>query len=325
VFAGMHGTNAPREKVASERGALLHVMFTARFVERLEDEMQSRSEWSAQNEPYSVYESMLSERPDLTLYHPLHSVELRGSGQLADLGVMRDAAVARDAELDGLVDTDAHVFRAIDAAHRANDVHGNIVEMGGIVGRAVLLSQLLRPGEQLMSWDRRGGAINGIDGDVDIDLVTASLERRCRVAHVDGSQRYDAVRDDIAIALEFLVDGGILVVDQCHALPHSLVVAATVWSSVADGNLVPVVATEHRLYGCAGGRTGATPEWIQKVLSDHTLPVDHVQVAGHDVMVIASPDTFDEAHELREQLALIEGSRTWRLRNKLARLLPTRR
>ena len=39
LFAGMHGTNAPRDKVSWERGALLHFKFTARFVERLEEEI----------------------------------------------------------------------------------------------------------------------------------------------------------------------------------------------------------------------------------------------------------------------------------------------
>jgi len=33
----------------------------------------------------------------------------------------------------------------------------------------------------------------------------------------------------------------------------------------------------------------------------------------------------DEVAELRRRLDLIENSRTWRLRGKLARLLPTRR
>jgi len=33
----------------------------------------------------------------------------------------------------------------------------------------------------------------------------------------------------------------------------------------------------------------------------------------------------DEAAAIRERLALIEGSRTWRIRSKLAPLLPTRR
>jgi hypothetical protein len=33
----------------------------------------------------------------------------------------------------------------------------------------------------------------------------------------------------------------------------------------------------------------------------------------------------DDAAEIRQRLALIEGSRTWRIRSKVARLLPTRR
>jgi hypothetical protein len=285
---------------------------------------------------------MLNERPNLSLYHPLHSVELRESRQLAALGIMRNASAGIreprtdtahtrddqlppliDRDLDGIAETDARVFRAIDSAHQANDVHGNIIEIGGIVGRAIVLSQLLRPGEQLLSWDRRTRAANGLDAH--LDLVSASHERRCRIAHVDGSQEYDVVRDDIATALDLLVDSGVLVIDQCHKLPHSLGVAAAVWKSVAEGTLVPVLASEQRLYVCAAGRTGATAEWLEQCASAQALAVDHVAVAGHDVMVVAPLETFDETAELRQQLALIEGSRTWRLRSKLARLLPTRR
>jgi hypothetical protein len=342
LFAGMHGTDVPGEQVAYERGALLHVKFTARFVERLEEEIQSRSEWSAQSEPYSRYESMLNERPNLSLYHPLHSVELRESRQLAALGIMRNAsaaihesptdpAVARDhhlrplldRDLDGIAETDARVFRAIDSAHQANDVHGNIIEIGGIVERAIVLSQLLRPGEQLLSWDRQ--ARTAQDVDPDLHLVSSSSERRCRIAHVDGSQEYDVVRDDISTALGLLVDSGVLVIDQCHKLPYSLGVAAAVWNAVAEGTLVPVLASEQRLYGYAAGRRGATAEWLEQCASGQALAVDHVVVAGHDVMVVAPLEPFDETAELRQRLALIEGSRTWRLRTTLARWLPTRR
>jgi hypothetical protein len=115
-----------------------------------------------------------------------------------------------------------------------------------------------------------------------------------------------------------------------------------------------VLASDQKLYGFAAGREGGLRELLQGAADDlGVIPGLDLDVAGHAVTVFtanamttgggdaadtadvpdggpadgelaSSPDS-DEVAELRRRLELIENSRTWRLRAKLARLLPTRR
>jgi hypothetical protein len=132
-----------------------------------------------------------------------------------------------------------------------------------------------------------------------------------------------------------VVDGGIIVIDDYRTIPHALGVAAAVWEAVTSGRLVPVVATGQKLYGCSPADTEATARKLLYWASEDA-PFDSLsqQVAGRDVVVFAPPlqsptlatpgpatEPEDDVAQLRERLALIEGSRTWRLRNRLVRLL----
>ena len=395
VLAGTHGTAVPPDAVASERGALLHFKFTSRFVERLEAEIRSRSEWDSQGESYSTYARMIATEPDLTLYDPRQSVALRDSTQLVELGVMRAASLNGDAtsadavvvgdyvarmhdEVPGwFTEVDASLFRAVDAAQRAAGVHGDLLEVGVYLGKsAVLLGYLVRPDEEVVAWDLFSGARLAGEADAQFyveltqaafeenyarfharaatayaqpssEIPAAGLGRRFRFVHVDGSHRYDIARDDIAAALDLLIDGGVLVVDDYRTLPHALGVAAAAWEAVADGRLVPVLASDQKLYGFAAGRESGLRELLQGAAHDFAaMPGLDLDVAGNAVTVFSTnamttgegesdesgaddqPPTAagtDEVAELRRRLELIENSRTWRLRAKLARLLPTRR
>jgi len=271
-------------------------------------------------------------------------------------------------------DVDAAVFRAIDHVQGASGVKGDLLEIGTYLGKsAILLGYLLRPRERLVVCDlfTNEGLDPALDADAEFygalsrsafeenytrfhdqpasvversstELIDEGFGRVFRIAHVDGSHRYDVVRQDISTALDLVVDGGIIVIDDYRTIPHALGVAAAVWEAVTSGRLVPVVATGQKLYGCSPTDTEATARTLLHWASEEA-PFDSLpqQVAGHDVVVFAPPlqsptlatpvpaaasaqprrEPEDEVAQLRERLALIEGSRTWRLRNRLVRLL----
>jgi Glycosyl transferase family 2/Methyltransferase domain len=391
IAGGVHSTNAPSEEIASERGAVLHFKFMARFIERLEDELNDRRfDAGDSSESYSTYEQALMSDPELCLYDPDHSIPLRDSRQLVDLGIMSyaDAASKRVGEhpplptIDEYIahmhelvpgwfdDVDASVFRAIDEVQRATGIAGDFLEIGAYLGKsAILLGYLLRPQERLVVCDLFTN--EGLDPDLDADaafygqlsrtafeenyarfhcrpanvierssteLRDEGLGRSFRIAHVDGSHRFDVVRQDIATALELVVDGGIVIVDDYRTIPHALGVAAAVWEAVTAGKLIPMLATAQKLYGCAPDHAETTATMLRRWASEDA-PFSGLlqQVAGYEMVVFAPPlqsptladpvaehpagEPDEEANQLRARLALIEGSRTWRFRNKLVRLL----
>jgi hypothetical protein len=170
------------------------------------------------------------------------------------------------------------------------------------------------------------------------ELRDEGLGRSFRVVHVDGSHRFEVVRQDIDLALELVVDGGIVVVDDYRTIPHALGVAAAVWEAVTAGKLIPVLATAQKLYGCSPDHAETTATMLRRWASeDAPFSGLQQQVAGYEMVVFAPPlqsptladpapepprgEPEEDANQLRERLALIEGSRTWRIRNRLMRLL----
>jgi hypothetical protein len=394
IAGGVHSTNARPEEVASERGAVLHFKFMARFIDRLDDELRDRrSDAGDSSESYATYEQALSSDRDLCLYDPEASVRLRDSRQLVELGIMSDAEepTRRDGEnrrrptIDEYVarmhelvlgwfdDVDAAMFRTIDRVHRSVGVEGDLLEIGAYLGKsAILLGYLLRPQEHLVVCDLF--TTEDLDPELDPDaafygalsrsvfeenyakfherparviersstaLADEGLGRSFRIAHVDGSHRYEIVCQDIATALELVVDGGIVVVDDYRTVPHALGVAAAVWKAVTDGKLIPVLATPQKLYGCSLSDRNTTATMLRRwALENASLRGVRQEVAGHEVVVLApplqsptlatpapspeeppQPVVADEETRLRERLALIEGSRTWRTRNWLMQLV----
>jgi hypothetical protein len=393
IAGGVHSTNASPEEIASERGAVLHFKFMARFIERLEDELRDRrSDAGDSSESYATYEQAVVSDPNLCLYDPEHSIRLRDSRHLVELGIMSRGEVTAEgfgdsrllptideylAHMHELVlgwfeDVDAAVFRAIDDAQGAGGVKGDLLEIGTYLGKsAILLGYLLRPQERLVVCDLFTNEDLNPDLDADApfygqlsrvafeenysrfhrrpptviersstELADEGLERSFRIVHVDGSHRFDVVRQDISTALDLVVDGGIVVIDDYRTIPHALGVAAAVWEAVTSGRLVPVVASGQKLYGCSPRDRETTARTLLRWASEEA-PFDSLpqQVAGHEVVVFAPPlqsptlvtsgpagepeqrEPEDDIAQLRERLALIEGSRTWRLRNQLVRLL----
>ena len=150
------------------------------------------------------------------------------------------------------------------------------------------------------------------------------------------------MRQDIATALEVVTDDGVIILDDYRTVPHALGVAAAAWEAVVDGRLVPVIATDQKLYGCPPGGPRTAKELLRWADEDAPFFGLRQRVAGHEAICFAPPpsppvvsedaverepsaaptvDHAAEAADLRERLALIERSRTWRWRGKLVRFL----
>ena len=77
------------------------------------------------------------------------------------------------------------------------------------------------------------------------ELRDADLGSRFRIVHVDGSHRYDIVRQDIAAAVDLVTDGGVIVIDDYRTLPHALGVAVVL---IFDGCVCHHIAWSGRSY-----------------------------------------------------------------------------
>jgi hypothetical protein len=299
-----------------------------------------------------------------------------GDGESAPMATVDDYVARMHKLVPGwFEDIDAAVFRAIDQADRAAGVDGDLLEIGAFLGKsAILLGYLVRPSERLVVCDLFANDDLHVDLDADAahygelsraafesnyarfhrraasviqrsstELAEEGLGRSFRLVHVDGSHRYEIVRQDIDTALDLVVDGGIVVVDDYRTVPHALGVAAAVWEAVTDGKLIPLLATVQKLYACAPGSAESNATRMLRRWALDEAPFDGLlqEVAGYEMVVFAPPmgsatlaaaeprgddeqllrPADEEVAQLEERLRLIEGSRTWRLRNRLMRLI----
>jgi len=141
---------------------------------------------------------------------------------------------------------DAFLFAAVDDAHRAAGVTGDLMEIGTYLGRcAVLLGYLQRPGERLVVCDLFDGHPVNEENEAERDRFYTDLTRQAfeanfrrfhsrlpdevvsgpssqlheratelehsfRIIHIDGSHEYDAVQSDIRLSRQLLAEGGVV-------------------------------------------------------------------------------------------------------------------
>lgn len=151
------------------------------------------------------------------------------------------------------LDDTAH-FQLILGTQRAAGLRGDLLEIGCFHGRsAVVLAGYLEPAERLLlcdSFDLRGGevygdtptpagvrrhlsrAVPGLDLDrvvihrclsCDLDLPPTT---RLRFVHVDGSHRREDARADLELSRRFLIEGGVIAVDDYQHPDYPGVTAA---------------------------------------------------------------------------------------------------
>lgn len=83
----LHWTNC--RETAEASGCLLHFKFFSGFVTQAASEAGRKEHWNGAVQ-YSRYDTVLAQRPDLTLYDPNVSVRYQNSRQLEELGILRD-------------------------------------------------------------------------------------------------------------------------------------------------------------------------------------------------------------------------------------------
>ena len=121
------------------------------------------------------------------------------------------------------------------------------------------------------------------------ELADEGFGRSFRLVHVDGSHQYDVVRQDIATALELLVDGGIVVVET----PHGPSCSRGGRSCLAGGHRREpdsVSRDPQKFYACRHGDTETTAEMLRRwALEEAPVGGLRQQVAGHEMVVLAPP------------------------------------
>lgn len=186
---------------------------------------------------------------------------------------------ARMASIDGwFAPLDAALIVAISREQARRGVTGDLLEVGVYKGKsASLLGLLPAPGEALHLCDPFGptdsaepddltrpyrnatqavfeATYEEFRGDPPVIHACRSDELRGRLAsgtfrlvHLDGSHAYEDVAADLELALDLLVAGGLVCVDD-YRERHTPGVALATWEAVSDGLLRTVVITDTKLY-----------------------------------------------------------------------------
>jgi glycosyltransferase involved in cell wall biosynthesis len=89
LAGGQHVTSVPKVEIAEESGCVLHFKFFANFHDYVAQEV-TREEHAVYGYQYKEYARVLMRDKALRLYDEQHSVRLRDSRQLTQLGIMQD-------------------------------------------------------------------------------------------------------------------------------------------------------------------------------------------------------------------------------------------
>lgn len=111
-----------------------------------------------------------------------------------------------------------------------------------------------------------------------------------RFAHIDGGHHFNVVREDLFNTRPLMAPGGVVALDDFRAL-HTPGVAAAAWSAVVNEGLIPVCASEQKLYAtwdkAAADEVSCS---LQRWSREHPeLRVGIQEVAGHKMLVVANP------------------------------------
>jgi len=177
---------------------------------------------------------------------------------------------------------DAFLISTICAAQKSLDVRGDILEIGAYFGKtSILLGYLLDQDELLHVCDifeAKHLASSASAADTYASLARSKFESNysrfhdsipvvhqmastqlreswsgsARFVHVDGAHDFVSVQSDINVALESLVEGGVLAFDDFRSL-HTPGVSAAFWEAVAGGRLGLLAMTKTKAYACRSG------------------------------------------------------------------------
>ncbi|MGH3908795.1 MAG: class I SAM-dependent methyltransferase [Pseudonocardiaceae bacterium] len=103
------------------------------------------------------------------------------------------------------------------------------------------------------------------------ELSSRLAGRKFRLIHIDGSHLHENVIGDISTAMQSLAIGGLIVFDDWAHSDHPGV-AAAIWETVRDLELIPVLATDMKMYAIIrsnGGVGDDMTEGIHRIFRAH--------------------------------------------------------
>lgn len=210
---------------------------------------------------------------------------------------MTDPWILYNAEKDGVdgwfYEADVNLFSDLLACQRAEDIRGDLLEIGTYQGKSAILMGyglrddeqlvicdlfgdvmdhehiLLNPGEKysgleqeqfLANWDRfhtRRPTLEVCESS-ELDLG----DRILRFVHIDGCHSYECVTNDISLAVTHTAERGVIVMDDYRAV-QAPGVAAAIWQAVGNGTLFPFAGTWMKIYACTSAADHSY--WLERV------------------------------------------------------------
>jgi hypothetical protein len=177
-------------------------------------------------------------------------------------------------------DQDYFIFQALLEYQKTNGVDGNLLEIGAYMGKSsIILGANKDQNENFIVCDLFGkesdepnalenkNSYNGLtrlkfekyyNSAIDelptllecssLELSSRLVNHKFRFVHIDGSHLYKFVRNDLDFSITNLVPrGGIIVMDDFRA-QHTLGVSKTLWESILNGELHPLVFSAAKVY-----------------------------------------------------------------------------
>ena len=250
---------------------------------------------------------------------------------------------------------DAFIMREIIAAQVQHEIHGSLAEIGVHYGRSFFLLAAGRSeGEKSLAIDlfedddlhkhpqgisrSVGFTVNSLKYGVNFSpeeiLKGSSLEvgpdeitKRVgpvRLFSVDGGHMYRHVANDLFLAENVLVAGGVICVDDAFTPIWPEVAMATFdWLRSVQGRFIAFLSTPDKLYICR-------PEYVQ--FYDHVISQDTwlnsriyrtVSLLEHPVLVLSSSPAFKVAEHLITKMFSLGARASLRTRRIRYRLAPT--
>jgi hypothetical protein len=175
------------------------------------------------------------------------------------------------------------------AADQVTSGPADLVEVGAFLGAsAIELGFFCRPGERLVVIDPFEDLPDdrwAPDAGLSVDAFLANWRRfhpqdpavmvgrsetelpklaagSARLVHIDGDHHFEAVRSDVAEALRIATPDAVLVFDDVGPWQWPTV-AAAVWKSVTDGDLVPLAVTAAKLYATLPGSAVRSTQLVE--------------------------------------------------------------
>ncbi len=161
----------------------------------------------------------------------------------------------------------AELFIWIDYIHKANNIKGNLLEIGTFQGKSAILLGLLANSEKVGLCDifRTQKDKEAVIKHINVffkdqefikiyhkssnDLSDSELNN-CRLFHIDGDHSYEQAYKDLKLASKSIIEQGIIIVDDFFNIDHPGVTEAVSKILTEDKTLSPLLIGFSKLLIC---------------------------------------------------------------------------